>query len=296
MADQGAGFFFNVEKWFADLAAARMSFAEKGVYLVMLFQQWREKTKSLPDDPHGVADLIAVNDDQAADIERAWPMVRRKFVTLDRDPGRIVNLKVEKTRRQQAAHAKKRSDAGRAAGIASAAKRNKPKTLERDESSTFVERSSTDKTRSDRIGSERNGSDRRAIPRARTSTIFDGSLPRDHVSHVFCDPSFSICVPPQVHAKLIGPLSRRFNGERGPAHQALIEWYPTVPPTLPPAFVMGDAFKFWQTRFDAEFATKDTPPVSPAAQASAYQAKVQADADAVLKLVQQDDAKKAAQR
>jgi uncharacterized protein YdaU (DUF1376 family) len=147
MANRLDGFFFDVDKWFADLVAQRMSFSEKGVYLTMLFQQWRDGSKSLPDSPRELADLIAVTDAQGLEIEQAWPVVRRKFVSATHDPMRIVNLKVEKTRRQQAANQRKREQAGRAAGLASAAKRKQRRELPANESLTTVERSSTDKKR-----------------------------------------------------------------------------------------------------------------------------------------------------
>lgn len=101
----------------------------------------------------------------------------------------------------------------------------------------------------------------RSAPRAHTGTVFEGALPREHVNHVFCDPDFSVCVPSAVHAKLIGPMSRRFNGDRERTHAELKAWYGRVAASLPPEFTPpSDAFKFWQARFDAEWATKDAAP------------------------------------
>lgn len=109
--------------------------------------------------------------------------------------------------------------------------------------------------------------ERESAPRAHAATVFDGSLPRDHRDHVFCDPTFSVCVPPQVHRKFLGPLSRRYAGDRQKTHDALKAWYARIAADLPPETVMGDAFKFWQPRFDAAFATP--APVGPPRDADA---------------------------
>jgi len=104
-------------------------------------------------------------------------------------------------------------------------------------------------------GTRRGASSRKAFG----PTVFEGALPRDHQHHAFCDDRFARCVPVAVHHKLTNLLAPRHQGNREAAAQALAAWYPTVWHALPEAFVMGDAFKFWQGRFDQAFATKDTP-------------------------------------
>lgn len=124
-----------------------MSFAEKGVYLVMMFQQWREDTHSLPDDVEAVADLIAVTDMQRADLRAAWPIVRQKFVTdLRSSNGRMFNAALERTRRVQRAKLHSKTKAGRTAGKASARKRLEEQGVDPQRSLTTVERSLTDKS------------------------------------------------------------------------------------------------------------------------------------------------------
>lgn len=138
-----AGLFINVERLFGSLSFQRMSFSEKGVYLVMLFQQWRETGRNLPDDPHQVADLIAVTADQSAEVAAAWEVVRRKFVTSDHTPGRIWNVQVEDTRKRQRANQRKRAEAGKQGGKASAGKRWGTKDLSGKQSLTTVQQSLT---------------------------------------------------------------------------------------------------------------------------------------------------------
>jgi hypothetical protein len=88
-------------------------------------------------------------------------------------------------------------------------------------------------------------------------TVLAGSLPREHLDHTACDDSFAWCVPSRVHLKLLAALSPKHRGDRSAAGDELKAWYPTVWATLPAGFVMGDAFRFWQGRFDAAFATPD---------------------------------------
>jgi len=142
------GFFFDVEKWFGSVSQQRMSFSEKGVYLAMLFEEWRDPERSLPDDPQAVADLIAISDIQTADVLAAWPVVRRKFNECERRVGRIENLALEQTRRKQAANYRKRQQAGHVAGKVSAAKRQRTKALGANDSLTNVERTLTNRQRS----------------------------------------------------------------------------------------------------------------------------------------------------
>lgn len=144
MADTFTWFPFDVEKWFGSVATARMSFAEKGVYAVMLFQQWREVSKTLPDDPEAVADLIAVTPEQRIEVLTAWSAVRRKFVNDRRTPqGRMFNAALERVRRQQRAKSLEKSIAGRIGGKASARRRLEDKKLPTNDRSTTVEHSST---------------------------------------------------------------------------------------------------------------------------------------------------------
>ena len=124
------GFLFDVEHFFGSTACQRMSFQEKGVYLVMLFQQWRSPTQSLPDDPAAVADLIAVTPAQAAEVAAAWPVVRGKFLTSRRSDQRIYNRELERVRRRQRLYLQNRANAGRLGGKSKARNRQQTQELE----------------------------------------------------------------------------------------------------------------------------------------------------------------------
>src|SRR4029453_5423957 len=113
---QKDGFLFNVEKFFGSTPCQRMSFTEKGVYLVMLFQEWWGG--ALPDSPEAVADLVALRDSQAAEVVAAWPVVRRNFVPGPGHPNTIMNVVLENTRVQQRRYLRERSKVGKKGGEA----------------------------------------------------------------------------------------------------------------------------------------------------------------------------------
>jgi hypothetical protein len=165
VAEQSPKYLNDVEKWRGSLSIQRMSFAERGVYKEMLNEQWLSPERSLPDDPHQVADLIAPTPAHVAEVLAAWDVVRRKFVLCRRQPGRIYNIKLEKIRREQRNAFRSRSHAGRIAGKASAAKRWTDKRLVGNESLTTVERSSTEGKGKERKGEEGIGEERKKRPR-----------------------------------------------------------------------------------------------------------------------------------
>lgn len=84
-------FQFYVKEWRSSRAVMRMSFAERGMYLEMLLEQW--ENLSLPDDPTAVAELIG---GAPREWSRAWDVLRRKFITLP--DGRIQNIRLERCR------------------------------------------------------------------------------------------------------------------------------------------------------------------------------------------------------
>lgn len=118
-------FLFDVAAWRGSRAIQRMSFAERGVYLEMLLEQWEKA--ALPDSAEQVADAIAVSEAQVAEVIAAWPAVRRKFLTNAR--GAIYNDALERTRRKQRAYRKSKEVAGREGGKAKAANYTKDEDL-----------------------------------------------------------------------------------------------------------------------------------------------------------------------
>lgn len=94
-------------------------------------------------------------------------------------------------------------------------------------------------------------------PPLRSDGVLAGSLPKNHNHHAACDETFSRCVPQAVHDKLVNKLAPKHDGNRQAAATALQAWYQVVWQSLPADFVIGEEFKFWQSRFDLDFASTD---------------------------------------
>lgn len=246
MADDSQAFLFNVEEFFGSVAAQRMSFAEKGVYLVMLFQQWRAKERSLPDSPEGVAELIAVTPDQASEVEAAWTAVRRKFVTSKHTQGRIYNVKLEETRRAQRAYFKRRSVAGQKGGEARARKLRQAKEID---PVANVAMPHFDKANSGNAQAKR--SDQLSVVKSSSvqsrSGVFAGSLPRDHVNHAICG---RVC----LHNNHLARLAHKLGGDSADARVSVLAWAKGVAdawmkPPLDTKPIGENDFAFWDARF-----------------------------------------------
>lgn len=94
----------------------------------------------------------------------------------------------------------------------------------------------------------------RVPPAGRSHGVLAGALPRDHMAHAACAPNQAWCVPAPVHGKFRAALLARCGGDAQQAGELLQAWYREVWASLPADTVIGDAFKFWQPRFDAKWA------------------------------------------
>jgi hypothetical protein len=104
--EQSPAFSFYVKEWRSSRAVQRMTFAQRGMYLEMLLEQW--ENLSLPDCPLECAHLIGGTDQEWVEN---WPVLRRKFVDrrakgrpMQGEPvavGRIWNLRLEAVRRDR---------------------------------------------------------------------------------------------------------------------------------------------------------------------------------------------------
>lgn len=244
-----------------------MSFKVRGMYREMLDEQW-DSNASLPNDPAALAALLGST---ASDWQKHLPQLRLSFTLLD--DGTLQNDRLERVRKElkRFVRGAKKGGRNRAKGAsrsprgtftpkgAPAAIQPPPGAAHQPETSTSTS-SSTSSSTSTPIATAH----RMSPMGARGGSVFDGNLPRDHKTHSFCDVTFSVCVPSAVHAKFIGPVTRQASGDRSVAENLLKDFYAAVAASvvqaaLPRPFVMGDAFKFWQPYFDAEFATQNAP-------------------------------------
>jgi len=98
-------FQFYVKEWRSSRPVMRMTFAQRGMYLEMLIEQW--ENLSLPDSPTECAVLIGGSVEEWVS---AWPVLRARFVDrrragrpiiTDHDAiGRIHNLRLERVRKE----------------------------------------------------------------------------------------------------------------------------------------------------------------------------------------------------
>src|SRR4051794_4480330 len=107
-AESSPAFQFYVKEWRSSRAIMRMSFAERGMYLEMLLEQWENHL--LPDSPEGCAQAIG---GRPSEWKRAWSTLRRNFVVCESGDG-IFNIRLENERKKQKSHHKRSEDRGKA--------------------------------------------------------------------------------------------------------------------------------------------------------------------------------------
>lgn len=125
-------FQFYVNEYRASRSVQRMTYAQRGMYLEMLCEQWDKL--SLPDCPRACAEAMGGTYEE---WEANWPILRRKFVDrrhrqrgsredeipADHDASRqIINLRLERYRRSLRTLTKERQEAGKKGGRAKAQK------------------------------------------------------------------------------------------------------------------------------------------------------------------------------
>jgi hypothetical protein len=235
----------------ADSRFIVMSQAARGAFFTLILHAWLEG--DVPGDAQTAAALLR---EQARAIERTWPEIVRMFEP--RTDGRLVYPPHEEQRANHAAWRAK----SRAGGLKSGENRRAKG------GSTTGQPTTDDSSKNGSVEVEPNTNTAYCdLPsatcnlhaaRERDARAGTRDKPRGHDTHATCDGRFSRCVPAAVHAKLSGLLAPRYGGDRETAKPILLDWYPKVWQRLPAAFVMGDAFKFWQSQFDADFADQAT--------------------------------------
>jgi uncharacterized protein YdaU (DUF1376 family) len=200
-------FQFYVNEWKGSRPVQRMSYAERGIYLEMLLEEWERF--DLPDSAEAVADLIATTDEQRAEVLAAWPKVRARFVGSRRD-GRIVNLRLERVRAEQRAFRRGKQKAGSEGGKAKARNRRRNDDLQPSSAvavlAPAVANPSSLLISSDLVSSDLHSQKTRAA---------------GHRKHAYCGARF--CVPSFLHEQFDKQL-----GSKGTDRFDLLAWYPAL--------------------------------------------------------------------
>jgi uncharacterized protein YdaU (DUF1376 family) len=101
--------------WLASSARIDMSLCERAIYLDLLFHAW-DRAGAIPADQAKLAKLAMAT---PAEFAGAWPEVQKHFVPHPDESGMLTNTKMLAVIRKQADIHAKKSQAGRAGGIAS---------------------------------------------------------------------------------------------------------------------------------------------------------------------------------
>ncbi len=221
----------------------------------MLTQAWRRGAR-LPNDHEVIRRATGTTPEEWA---RSWPLIEGYWRVRK---GFLVNPTQVEIYTKSVLKQGVRSTSGRRGGLKTQALKRQAKP----QANTQAKSNSLSLSPNVQNSKEQNSvreitRTRETTPNLRGGGVLAGSLPRDHQGHVFCD--YAHCVPQQLHAKLAGLLSPRHGGDRDLAGDQLKAWYPAVVAGLPADFVMGDAFRFWQSQFDTHFASKSEPKSSP---------------------------------
>lgn len=171
---KGSAFLFDVAAYRGSRPVQRMTYDQRGRYLEMMCEQWDKG--SLPDDPVACAALFG---DAPDEWITAWPILRRNFVDrrakprhgsaelplpTDHDASRrIVNLRLERTRRERRAYLRHMADLGKKGGHGKAKKGDdlqaSARLADAQRTSTYgLDRKGLDRKGLEGIGGDRKGS------------------------------------------------------------------------------------------------------------------------------------------
>ncbi len=260
-AEKAPAFQFYPRDFLIDGKVAAMTLAERGAYITLLCLCWTEG--SLPSGMSALARLCKVS--QAA-FTRLWPALEPCFRGAGGDGSRIVQPRIERERQKQETYRTLKATAGREGGKAKAASQQRP--------SRRLAKASPPSSSSS------------------SSSVFDLPSSKEHTS---ADADYEAF-------RAAYPASRRVGGKAGRRafEQSAIGRHGDPLGIVLLALAAQKRSEQWQTPrliplmttwLNQERWLQEFPP---AALVRDHVAEDQADAEAVLKLVQADDARVAA--
>lgn len=239
-------FQFYVKEWRSSRPVMRMTFAQRGMYLEMLLEQW--ENLSLPDSPDECAELIGGT---VEEWRANWDVLRRKFLT-DESTGRIKNTRLEKCRKDRRRYDAWSKKNARKGGLARAsdAKRGKDGTYHPAE--TPAESPADNAKTASRESSPENQPSPATPTASPTAPAVctptrGGGLIQKRRAYAAFEWSHGIYVPQQVHNDFLEMHGREFDG-------ALTKWYERICQEWAGKRSTGtDMIKFWKARHDEQW-------------------------------------------
>lgn len=252
-SDRSPAFQFYPADFLSDIHVATMSLAERGAYITLLCYCWNEG--HLDANETRLARLCGVG---LSEWRKLWEALAPCF---DEGNGLLTHARLNHEREKQAEFITKQARNGTLRS-ASAMRRSGRFTSQTPAEAPAAHQPEhqpghqplTSSSSSSSFTSSIQEQEHPRAPALRSDGPCSGMLPKDHLKHALCDPTYSRCVPVAVHTKLVNALAPKTGGDRGKASDTLKVWYRSIWENLADDYVMGDAFRFWQGHFDAHFA------------------------------------------
>lgn len=234
-ADKLLAEWFWIDRWMGS-SAFLLPLAARGLYREMLSQAWRRGAQ-LPNNHEAIRRAVGAT---KREWVQSWPLIQR-YWRVEADS--LVNDTQVEIYTATLALTAVRSKAGKAGNK----KRWGDSTvIANSVASPVASPVANTSPLSPSLSPERTHTDRaRALS---GSGAMAGSLPRDHVRHVWCGRK---CVPDFLH----GEFRNAFGGDPEQAELALLAWYGEVDGSLPEGPIGEEPTKFWRARFAVKWPT-----------------------------------------
>jgi uncharacterized protein YdaU (DUF1376 family) len=249
--DKAPAYQWYPKDYDTDEAVKLMTYEGEGIYRRLLDHQWLHG--GIPADVDTIARLVPKV--PLTRFRKLWPSIAGKF---ERVGDRLVNARLERQRTVAVDFVATQSTNGRKGAEARWGNRRTDGDANSGANGGAIGSPSSKNSSSSASSSPVSPKREIEMYRAQHPGLLDDAT-HHRLKHILCDDTMARCVPVMVHRELCRRLAPKFGGDNESAGEALLAWYPTVWATLAPGDIIGDAFKFWQPRFDLKYATAAAP-------------------------------------
>ena len=243
-------FQFYPRDWLSSSAVRRMTYTERGIFLELLLFSWCDG--GIPDDDVEIAKLLHIT---VGAWRKCAPRIRPRFIP--QGDGLLVNVRLEQVRAEQEAHARERSEAGKAGAkkrwqkhpVANGSDIAQPSVKNGTAIQQPLAKYSSSSSSSSAVRTVRTGGVYRetsAEPTADTPPppLVGPRLCPLSASHAWCDGKCH--VPRAIHVEFQRLAPETFN---------LLTWYAEVDQAFTHQTVGDDMFDFWRARWRERWGT-----------------------------------------